>query len=155
MCYHACSLVGIHMCLVAWEVWQMICWIGYWECIFGVIHIISTCKKIVWIVEYIYLVGRGCLHVSCSSVSSTAASSSTSPDAHRLILVWGCWVLVCYIGGVNKLDRLAASPLGSVTDSLPWALLLLPKHCLSFPLVLGRRQDIDGGWNPDDGRCGV
>ena len=57
-------------------------------------------------------------------------------------------MLVYYIGGVNKLDRLAASPLGSVTDSLPWALLLLPKHRLSFPLVLGRRRDIDGGWNP-------
>ena len=57
-------------------------------------------------------------------------------------------MLVFYIGGVNKLDRLATSPLGSVAESLPWALLLLPKHRLSCPLVLGRRRDIDGGWNP-------
>ena len=78
--------------------------------------------------KYIYLVGVGRLHVSCSSVSALAASSLASPAAHGLILVWESWVIVCYIGGVTKLERLNASPLGYVSDSLPWALSLLLKR---------------------------
>ena len=94
-------------------------------------------------------IGVGCLYISFSSVSSLAASSLAYPSAHGLILVWGGWVLVCYIGGgVTKLDRLAASTLGFILDYIPWALSLLLKRRLSCPLVLGRGQDIDGGWNP-------
>ena len=126
----------------------MICWIIYWSCISGMIHIISTCKTIVYIVESLDLVGVGYLHVSCNSASSLAASSLASPAAHGFILVWGCWVLLCYIGGVNQLDSLATSLLGSVADSLPWAFSLLLKCCLYFPLVLGWGRDIDDGWNP-------
>ena len=95
--------------------------------------------------ESLDIVGVGCLHVSFSSESSLVGSSSASLAAHGLIIVWGGWVLLCYIGGVTKLYRLAASPLGSVSDSLPWAFSLLLKQRLSFPLVLGRGRDIDGG----------
>ena len=126
----------------------MICWISYWACAARVVHIISTCKTIVYIVEYLDLVGVGYMNVSCCSEYYLAASSSAYPDDHRFIPVWGGWVLVCYIGGMNKLDRLAASPLVSVVDSLHWALSLMLKCCFSFPLVLVRGQDIDGGRNP-------
>ena len=84
----------------------------------------------------------------CSSASSLVASSLASLAAHGFILVWGGWVLVCYIEGVTKLDILAASLLVSVTDSLPWVLSLLLKSCLYLTLVMGWGQDVDGGWNP-------
>ena len=44
--YHTSSLFGIHVCLVMWDVGNMINSIGYWSCVSGVINIISTCKKI-------------------------------------------------------------------------------------------------------------
>ena len=93
-------------------------------------------------------VGVGCLYVSCSYASSFTASYAATLDAHGLLcLVWGGWVLVCYIEGVDELYRLAASPLGYVMDLLPWALYLLPKLRLSCTLVLGQGQDVDGGFN--------
>ena len=55
MFYHACSLVFINVCLVTRDVGLMIFWIGYWECVVGVIHIISTCKTIVYILKILYL----------------------------------------------------------------------------------------------------
>ena len=74
-------------------------------------------------------VGVGCLYVSCSSASSLAESSAATPAAHGLLcLVWGSWVLVFYIGGVYELESLAASLLGSVAESLPWALYLMLNH---------------------------
>ena len=94
-------------------------------------------KKIVYIVEYLDLVGLGRLHVSLSSVYSLVDSSLASTANHGLILVWGGWVLLRYIGGVTKLDRLAASPLGSDTDSLPWAVSLLLELCFSCPFGAG------------------
>ena len=100
--------------------------------------------------ESLDLVGVGRLHVSCSSVSPLAESSSASlasPAAHGFILVWEVWVLVFYIGGVTKLDRLVASPLGSILDYLHWALSLFLKRRLSCPLVMGWGRYIDGGWN--------
>ena len=98
--------------------------------------------------EYIDLVGVVCLHVSCYSASSLVEPYLASPDSHGLILILGGWVLACYIRGVTKMDRLAASPLGSVADSLPWELSLLLKHRFTCPLVLGQGRDIDGGLNP-------
>ena len=70
------------------------------------------------------------------------------PGRHGFILVWGGgWLLICYIGGVTKLDRLVASPLGSILDYLHWALSLFLKRRLSCPLVMGWGRYIDGGWN--------
>ena len=120
LCYHACSLVGIHVCLVMRDFGNMIFCIGYWTCVSGVIHIISTCKTVFYIVKSLYLVGVDHLHVFYSSVSSLAESSLDSPAAHGFILVWWFYVLVCYIGGVTKMDRLMASYLGSVLYYLPW-----------------------------------
>ena len=112
--------------------------IGNWACVAGVIHIIPTCKKIVQIVESFDIVGVGCLYVSCSYASSFTASYAATLDAHGLLcLVWGGWVLVCYIEGVDELYRLAASPLGSDTDSLPWAVSLLLELCFSCPFGAG------------------
>ena len=90
--YHACSLVGIHVCLVTWDVGHVIGGIGNWACVSGVINIISTCKAIVQIVEVFDFVGVGRLHVSCSSVSYLSACPSASTAAHGLLrLVWGSW----------------------------------------------------------------
>ena len=97
--------------------------------------------------ESLDLVGVDSLHVSCSSTSSLSASSSASLAAHGLILVWGGWLLVFYIGVVTKMERLAAYLLGSVADYLPWVLSLFLKCCLYCPLVLGQGYEIDGGWN--------
>ena len=55
--------------------------------------------------------------------------------------------MVCYIGVVDELDRLATSPLGSIADPLSWELSLLLKRRFPFPLVLGRGWYIYGGWN--------
>ena len=122
--------------------------IGNWACVAGVIHIIPTCKKRVQSVESCVSVGVGSLHVSCSSESSLAESSTATSAAHGLLcLVWGGWVLVYNIGGVDKLDNLSASLLGSVADSLPWEFSLLLKRCLSYPFVLVWGMDVDGGWN--------
>ena len=117
-------------------------------CVARLIHIISSCKTIVDIVKLLDLVGVDCLNIFFSYASSFAASSLAFPNSHGLILVWGGWMMVCYIGVVNKLDRLLASTLISFADSLPSALSLLLKHRFSFPLVLGQWQDIYGGCNP-------
>ena len=90
----------------------------------------------------------GRLHVSYSSTSSLAEYYVATPVDHGFpFLVWGGWVLVFYIGGVAELDRLAASLLGSVAESISWALSLLLKIFLSCPLVMDRGWDVDGGWN--------
>ena len=56
-------------------------------------------------------------------------------------------MLLCYIGGVDELERLLAYPLVSIADLIFWVLSLLLKCRLSCPLVLGRGWDVDGGWN--------
>ena len=99
---------------------HMICWIGYWEYVSGVIQIIRTNKTIVYIVKSLYLVGLVRLLVFCSPISYLVASSSASPTTNGLIMVWGGWVLVRYIWGVTKLNKLSASPLEFVYDSIYW-----------------------------------
>ena len=47
---------------------------------------------------------------------------------------------------MTKLDRLTASHLGSVVESLSWSLSMVLKRCLSHPLMLGREQENDIGW---------
>ena len=83
--YHACSLVGIHVCLIMWDVGHMIVRIGDRACVSGVISIISTCKTIMNIVEAFDIVGVGRLHVSCYSASSLPACSAATLDAHGLL----------------------------------------------------------------------
>ena len=98
--------------------------------------------------ELFDLVGVGCLHVYCASISSLAESYAVTLAAHGLTcLVWVVWVMVCYIGGVDELDILAASPLGSIADSLSGALYLLLKRRFPCPLVLEWGRDVDGGRN--------
>ena len=46
-------------------------------------------------------------------------------------------MLVCYIGVATKMDRLASSSLGSVLDSLPWALSLLLKLSIGSGMGTG------------------
>ena len=102
--------------------------------------------------ESLDLVGVGRLHVSCSSAYYLATPSTAALCAlpgHPWVTVtdMGGWVMVFYIGGIAELDRLAASLLVSVAESLPWALSLMLKRRLSCPLVLVRGRDVDGGWD--------